>query len=654
MSRCCGEYQVSEDTRPRQWRLLLHRRCTDVPWLAVFFLFCCGLVFISGYALTAGAAERLVFGYDSYGNVCGRRNAPIPNAPYSGKDMTDRRHVFFLNSCNMQIRDLRINSISLCVRSCPQEQLTTLQDLQLFARSNGSHLCAYNLNYSEYTTHPKGAALCPALPVPPSKSFPLFHRCVPQNPDCYSKFASVLIDVINEVDFFHRILSGIMAGRDNVVGLSVLAVALSVVMVMAFRYMSALVVHIFVSLLVFGLLFVTGVLWWLYHDHVHDVSYELQTEKENARFLLGFSIVSTLISITLLVVIFLMRKRIELTIRLFHVVSVFIGRIPFLLLQPLWTFLILLFYWMLWVAVLLSMGTSGSAQVSSDGQVEYAALAGIRYMWWYHLLGLIWTSEFFLTCQQIVISGATVTWYLHREKQEVKHPILAAMSLLFWYHLGTAVAGSLLLMLVKIPQILLMYLSKLLNNRDNACSRCTSQGCGCCLWSYGKWLRQLNQNAYTATVINGTSLCTSAREAYALLEKTPPTVALLKSSGVFLIFLGKVFVVCFTVFGGLMAFNYHRELHVWVIPLLLVAFFAYLVAHSFLCLFETVVHSLLLCYAIDRETNDGSSEKPYFMDQDLLTLIHQSGSDPEMLKNRAVQNGEEGTELRPMTAPAPW
>lgn len=67
-----------------------------------------------------------------------------------------------------------------------------------------------------------------------------------------------------------------------------------------------------------------------------------------------------------------------------------------------------------------------------------------------------------------------------------------------------------------------------------------------------------------------------------------------------------------------MAFNYHRELHVWVIPLLLVAFFAYLVAHSFLCLFETVVHSLLMCYAIDMETNDGSSEKPYFMDQDLL------------------------------------
>ncbi|XP_040262540.1 choline transporter-like protein 3 [Bufo bufo] len=649
MSRCCcGEYQVSEDTRQRQWRLLLRRKCTDIPWLVVFFLFCCGLVFISGYSLMAGAAERLIFGYDSYGNVCGRRNSPIPNAPFSGKDMTDRKHVFFLDSCNMQIRDLRINSTALCVSSCPQEELTSLQDLQHFAKNNGSQLCVYKLNYTEYTNHPKVSEWCPALPVPPSKSFPLFNRCVPQNPDCYSKFASILINVINEVDFFHRILSGIMAGRDNVVGLSILAVALSVVMVLSFRYISTLMVHIFVTLLMFGLLFVTGVLWWLYYDHIHDVSYELETEKENAKFLLGFSIISTLISIVLLTFIFLLRKRIQMTIRLFQVASSFTSHIPFLLLQPLWTFLILLFYWILWVAVLLSMGTSGSAQVSSEGQVEYKPLAGIRYMWWYHVLGLIWTSEFFLTCQQIVISGATVTWYLHRDKKKVKHPILSSLSLLFWYHLGTAVMGSLLLMLLKIPQIILMYLSKLLSKGDNACTRCTSQGCFCCLWSYGKWLRYLNQNAYTATVINGTSLCASAREAYALMAKNPPSVSLLKSSGVFLIFLGKVFVVCFTVFGGLMAFNYHRELHVWVIPLLLVAFFAYLVAHSFLSLFETVVHSLLMCYAIDMETNDGSSEKPYFMDQDLMTLIQQSNCDPEMLKNRPVQNGEDGTELRPI------
>lgn len=85
---------------------------------------------------------------------------------------------------------------------------------------------------------------------------------------------------------------------------------------------------------------------------------------------------------------------------------------------------------------------------------------------------------------------------------------------------------------------------------------------------------------------------------------------------------GQVLVVCFTVFGGLMAFNYDRALQVWAIPLLLVAFFAYLVAHSFLSVFDTVLDALFLCFTVDLETNDGSSEKPYFMDQDLWVSKH--------------------------------
>lgn len=58
---------------------------------------------------------------------------------------------------------------------------------------------------------------------PFSVSFPLFNRCVPQNADCYSQFAPVLIDMVNEVDIFHRVLSAIMAGRETVIGLCVLA-----------------------------------------------------------------------------------------------------------------------------------------------------------------------------------------------------------------------------------------------------------------------------------------------------------------------------------------------------------------------------------------------------------------------------------------------
>lgn len=45
-------------------------------------------VFIMGYSVVAGAAGRLLFGYDSFGNVCGKRNSPVEGAPLSGQDMT--------------------------------------------------------------------------------------------------------------------------------------------------------------------------------------------------------------------------------------------------------------------------------------------------------------------------------------------------------------------------------------------------------------------------------------------------------------------------------------------------------------------------------------------------------------------------------------
>ncbi|XP_044528013.1 choline transporter-like protein 3 isoform X1 [Gracilinanus agilis] len=606
-------------------------------------------MFIMGYSVIAGAAGRLVFGYDSYGNVCGKKNSPVEGAPLSGQDMTKKKHVFFMNSCYLELKDLKINSIALCVSSCPEQQLDTLEDVQLFAKNNGSFLCVYNLNFANYTQNVSAASLCPRLPVPPSKSFPLFNRCIPQTPECYSVFASVLI---NDVDSLHRTLSGIMSGKDTVLGLCILAIALSLIMVFILRFITTLLLHIFISLVVLGLLFVSGVLWWLYYDYINDLSIELDTERENMKCLLGFAIISTVITVVLLILIFVLRERIQLTVDLFQVTSKTISNTPFLLLQPLWTFIILIFFWVLWVAVLLSLGTAGTAQVMTGGRVEYQLLSGIRYMWWYHLIGLIWTSEFILACQQMTIAGAVVTCYFNRNKSDPpRRPILSSLVTLFYYHQGTVVKGSFLITMVRIPRTVFTYLSNALKEKeDSACTKYIHKCCFCCLWFLDKCLSHLTQNAYIATSINGTDFCTSAKDTLNILSKNPGHVASITCLGDFIIFLGKMFVVYFTVFGGLMAFNYHRELQVWAIPLLLVAFFAYLVAHNFLSVFETVLDALFLCFVIDMETNDGSPEKPYFMDQELMSFVNRSNKliDSRIRRNRKSLGNDDGTELQPI------
>nr|XP_026265411.1 choline transporter-like protein 3 isoform X1 [Urocitellus parryii] len=650
--QCLGaEYLVSEERAPRQreWRPQIYRKCTDTAWLFLFFFFWTGLMFIMGYSAVAGATARLLFGYDSFGNVCGKRNSPVQGAPLSGQDMTLKKHVFFMNSCKPDIKDRKLGSTALCVSSCPEEQLNTLEEVQLFANTSGSFLCIYNLNSFNYTRNPNANSLCPRLPVPPSKSFPLFNRCVPQTPECYSLFASVLI---NDVDTLHRILSGIMSARDTILGLCIFALALSLTMMFTFRFITTLLVHIFISLVILGLLFVCGVLWWLYYDYTNDLSIELDTERENMKCVLGFAIVSTVITAILLVLIFVLRKRIKLTVELFQVTNKVIRSSPFLLFQPLWTFAILIFFWILWVAVLLSLGTAGTAQVITDGQVEYQPLSGIRYMWWYHLIGLIWTSEFILACQQMTIAGAVVTWYFNRNKNDPPdHPILSSLSILFWYHQGTVVKGSFLITVMRIPRIILMCIYDTLKTKQHGkWSRGTFRCCYCCFLCLDRYLRHVNQNAYTTTAINGTDFCTSAKDALKIASKNSSHFTPINCFGDFMIFLGKVLVVCFTVFGGLMAFNYNRVLQVWTIPLLLVAFFAYLVAHSFLSVFETVLDALFLCFAVDLETNDGSSEKPYFMDQDFLSFVKRINrvNTARAQRDKDSLRTEEGTELGPI------
>lgn len=122
-----------------------------------------------GYSVVAGAAGRLLFGYDSFGNVCGKRNSPVEGAPLSGQDMTLKKHVFFMNACNLEVKDRGRGPMALCVSSCPEKQLDTLEEVQLFANINGSFLCVYSLNSFNYTQSPSADRLCPRLPVPPRK-----------------------------------------------------------------------------------------------------------------------------------------------------------------------------------------------------------------------------------------------------------------------------------------------------------------------------------------------------------------------------------------------------------------------------------------------------------------------------------------------------
>ncbi|XP_059201867.1 choline transporter-like protein 1 isoform X1 [Centropristis striata] len=664
---CCG----STERTKREWRPLEDRSCTDLPWFLLFTVFCVGMGGICGFTIVTGGAARLVLGYDSYGNTCGQRNEQLEGVRLSGLDHRDRKFVFFLDPCNIDLVQRKIRSMALCVSLCPTEELKTYQDLKRFAMLNGSELCSYELAGHKYPGLPDRFNKCPKLPVPPSKPLPVFNRCTPTDISCYAKFTEAVVTFVGDNSVLHRLIAGVAASREIIIGLCVLALVLSMVLMVIIRYISAVLVWILTALVVLGSLAGTSVLWWLYIDHrlygnaTSSRGKEEHLEeggasreggaRDSGQALLVYAAAATVFTIILLLLMLFMRKRVALTIALFHVAGKVFIHLPLLTLQPFVTFLALLLFWIYWVLVLLFLGTSGNpVQNEETGLTEFRLTGPLQYLTWYHAVGLVWITEFILACQQMTVAGAVVTYYFTRDKKRLPvTPILSSVLRLLRYHLGTVAKGAFIITLVKIPRLLLMYLHNQLKGKENACARCLLKTCICCLWCLEKCLNYLNQNAYAATAINSTSFCTSARDAFVILVENALRVATINAVGDFVLFLGKILIVTSTAFAGVLLLNYQRDYAEWLLPLIIVCLFSFLVAHCFLSIFEIVVDVLFLCFAIDTKYNDGTPGKEFFMDKALMEFVESSRR-----LERAVERGRsrvkeavsEGAEMKPMVS----
>ncbi|XP_078251112.1 choline transporter-like protein 1 [Rhinoraja longicauda] len=616
---CCG--CGGEEGSDRQWKPLEQRSCTDVLWLLIFILFCVGMAIICGFAIASGAAQRLVFGYDSYGNICGHKNTKIEDIELSGYDLTDRKNVFFFEPCNWDTLNFKIKSVALCVTKCPDMDLNTIEDVRNFAKNNGSYLCKYNLKETEYTS--KHLKSCPKLPVKSSKPVPFFHRCVPMDSGC--KNIKALATFVSYNSVLQRVITGVMTSKEIIVGLCLMSLVLSILLMIVIRYISKVLIWILAILTIIGSIGGTAVLWWLYADHKKSHEVDDEVAADNVKALLVYAIGATVITVILLLLMLIMRKRVALTIALFHVAGKVFIHIPLLIFQSLWTFLALAFFWVYWIAVLLLLATAGSPEKKSEGSVEFKVSGPLQYTWIYHLVGLIWISEFILACQQMTVAGAVVTYYFTRDKNNLPAtPILSSVCRLIKYHLGTVAKGSFIITLVTIPRLILMYIHSQLKGKENACAKCMLKSCMCCLWCLEKCLLYLNRNAYIATAINGTSFCTSAKDAIVILVENALRVAAINAVGDFVLFLGKLLIVLIAGFVGVILLNYQRDYTVWVLPLIIICLFAFFVSHCFLSIYEMVVDVLFLCFAVDCKYNDGRPGREYYMDKGLMEFMDES------------------------------
>ena len=71
---CCLGKDKDKLNESSSWDVKATRSCTDVFCLVLFILYVGAMGALSVYGVYTGGAERLLYGMDSFGNICGMKN----------------------------------------------------------------------------------------------------------------------------------------------------------------------------------------------------------------------------------------------------------------------------------------------------------------------------------------------------------------------------------------------------------------------------------------------------------------------------------------------------------------------------------------------------------------------------------------------------
>lgn len=546
------------------------RSCTDVLWLIVFIAFCVALGYILAVAVLHGDPLRIINGMDNYGNTCGvQKNVKVPDVPGSGRDMTN---------------------LSILV----------LEDAVGYRR-HCSDRC------------PKGYTLTP------------FRRCVLNNHPI--TIASQAINISSS--FFEEAAEDLSLCWKEVIYMCLIALGLTIVVLVLMRFFTGVIVWLILFVISLACIGGTAYLWFLWYVRHRDYpklpDSDPRKHSDEVTYWLCGAIAATVVTVIILLIILVMRKRIQLTAALFAEAGKALTAIPLLFLQPVWTLVFLCTVLLGWVAGMLFISTAGHPALEQTTGLVYLKKDSLLLVApWFHLMGLYWLTQFIVSCQYVVIAGATATWYFSRHKDDLDSPICTSMHYLLRYHLGSVAVGSFLVALVKLIRAILNFLEKQLKTRFESCT-VLLKVCQCCLCCFERFLKFLNRNAFILVAIHGYSFCKAAREAFSLLTKNCLRVAAINSVGDFIIFMAKVGVIAGTAFGGHELLKLRTEVlhYIWV-PIVVGCIFAFLISHCFLSVYEMTIDTLFLCFCEDCEMNDGVT-RPYFMSTNLMAFVENSG-----------------------------
>lgn len=624
-----------KDKTSLRTRRVHKKKCTDFFCFLIFLIFVAGMGLITALVAAGNGFERLIFGYDSDGNVCNNKQSQNTSELVNYYDTTGRGFVFYFNYSDP------INARKVCVKACPSINIIDEEEFKNYTLSTNQTLCEYDVSPGVYIRKK-----CPKLPL--IQTVPIANRCVPDIEQFLTsnilghlkntKYGKLFEEQLkNTTESFKLSIVKLYHSLPIICYIALASLLMTILLSFLLRYIAKVMVFIIMTITAAGCVAFSVFLWLRWWEIRQKNPSEMTTIIGFEVYLTtSFIIYSILMSIVSLIVIFLiiaMRKRIGLVVRLICEAQMTLFDMPVLFVLPVFTFLILavfLIYWLL-TAVMIYSYTQYNTKDLQFQSLSIKQNIVYNALWVYHAIALIWISEFIFACQAMVVSSSVAKWYFTRDKNNFSSPICSSICNLVVFQMGSVAIGSFIITLVRFPRYCLMAVQKKMKTLDKTSIlyNCL-KGLTCCLWCLEKVINYLNKNAYTIVAIEGVSFCVAAHKSFALIVKNALRVAMINSVGDFILFLCKLAIVILSVglsmfWLGIPADNI-KAIKGQLAPLFVIAVIAFLIANCFFTVYEMVIDALMICFCEDIEANDGSVERPYYMSKSLKAFVDETDS----------------------------
>ena len=609
------------------------RSCTNCCWLIVFAAVWVGFIAFAGVAFSNGNINRLIYGVDYLGNICGP-NGQGNNATAAAKaTWSSKQFLYYPVGFNSATGAFNIDDarhLGVCVAACPAagDSVATYSEvrpaalpaeyLSLFDTAPKFHRCVpafLTYNCSNSSASSAAGAACSRNKESASSLF-----------DTVAGFGDVAAQGFNEVRarWWVLVVCAILTIVFSFLWLFILKRAVKPVVV----------VSLLLVLVVVGL--VAGFCLREY-KRISDLP---AGDADMKKTYLAIGVSAAVVDFLLLCLVLYLRSDIMVACDINEEAAKIPVQIPTMLLVPPALVLLLVPLLIFFLFVGANIYTASSTltltvpSLNYNGSLQNTTLtvAAQTFSNWrpwgfaFTIFVFLWTYGFIHAVGFLVIAMCAVFWYWSKpgSPKEPQHGVAKALALTLRFHLGTAALGSLIIAVIQMLRIAVACLENRLRtaskNSDGVrCIVCCAQ---CCLACFEAIVKFINKNAYIVQAMTGEPFVDAAKHALSLLMHNIASVGAVTVISEYVMMFSNIIITGISLGIGYLILAAQADFSSagLIFMLIFVGIVSYFVASVFMGVFGVCIDTVLLSYCYDLEQNNGQG-RPYFFPDDLAQHI---------------------------------